>query len=74
MICPFCGKEMEQGALSGDGRSNVWWETGEKRSVRDLLAGKGMVELKRTRWGKFVLEGEYCPACEKMIFSARVRK
>lgn len=49
MICPFCGKEMEQGALSGDGRSNVWWETGEKRSVRDLLAGKGMVELKRTR-------------------------
>jgi len=23
MICPFCGKEMEKGILSGDGRSPV---------------------------------------------------
>ena len=34
MICPFCGKEMEKGILSGDGRSKVRWKAVEKKADR----------------------------------------
>lgn len=73
MKCPFCGKEMQQGTLSGDGRSALCWETDKKLGFFDRLGGKGTVETERTVWGKFRIQGEYCPACEKLIFSARIR-
>ena len=42
MICPFCGKEMEKGILSGDGRCKVRWKAGDKKAdFWDALSGSG---------------------------------
>lgn len=73
MGCPFCGKEMEQGALSGDGRRWLYWETDKPRGMLDKLAGKGRVQAE-TFWGEFRLKGEYCPACGKMVLDVRVER
>ena len=40
MICPFCGKEMKRGIMSGDGRSRVFWKAGNSGLHTLLLKAK----------------------------------
>lgn len=75
MICPFCGKEMRKGILSGDGRSFlVWKPEGEKLSWADRLVGKGRVTAASYKLGALKLETFFCDSCRKMIFDTDVGK
>lgn len=74
MKCPFCGEEMQHGAICGDGRSRVSWEAeGEKIGFFDKLAGVGLIDAKYT-WGWFRIEADYCQQCHKMIFDTVIGK
>ena len=74
MRCPFCGKEMRKGVLSGDGRSKVFWEhENEKLGVMDKLFGKGMIDAEYSL-SKFKIQADYCDDCKKMIFSTDIGK
>ena len=46
MNCPFCGKEMQKGILSGDGRSALTWKAGEKKTVTKGVDGEQIVYYK----------------------------
>ena len=67
MICPFCGKEMEKGILSGDGRCAVRWKTGDKKAnFTDTLVDSGRVTAAKHTIAYFTIEAYYCSVCKKM--------
>ena len=75
MICPFCGKEMRDGILSGDGRSPVTWKQGEKKAgLIDKITGAGTVTAAKRNLVTFTIEARYCPDCHKMIFDTDVTR
>ena len=75
MTCPFCGSEMEQGILSGDGRSRVSWKQGDQKTgMMDSIAGIGTVTAARYTLTAFTIEAFYCRMCKKMIFDTDVTK
>lgn len=75
MICPFCGKEMEKGILSGDGRSRVRWKAGDKKAdLCDTLIDSGRVTAVSYTLASFNVESYFCAACKKMIFDTDVKK
>lgn len=75
MICPFCGKEMEKGILSGDGRSKVRWKAGDKKAdIWDTLSFSGSVSAVKYTLTAFTVEAFFCFACKKMIIETDVDK
>ena len=73
MICPFCGKEMEKGILSGDGRCAVRWKSGDKKAnFTDTLVDSGRVTAAKHTIATFTIESYYCSICKKMIFDTEV--
>ena len=67
MICPFCGKEMEKGILSGDGRSRVRWKAGDKKAnLSDTLIDSGRVTAVSYTLASFTVESYFCAACKKI--------
>ena len=75
MTCPFCGKEMEKGIMSGDGRSKVRWKAGDKKSdIWDALSFSGIVTGIDYSIASFTVESYFCSACKKMIFDTDVEK
>ena len=73
MDCPFCGKEMKKGILSGDGRSPVTWKQGDRKAgFVDRIVGAGTVKAARRTLTTFTVEAYYCPDCRKMIFDTDV--
>ena len=73
MLCPYCGREMKAGILSGDGRSPVTWKQGEKKAgLMDAIVGSGTVTAARRTLTTFTIESWYCPDCKKMIFDTEV--
>ncbi len=75
MNCPFCGKEMLKGILSGDGRSAVSWKQGDsKAGLMDRIVGSGMVTAAKRSLATFTIESFFCPDCRKMIFDTDVTK
>ncbi len=73
MVCPFCGKEMEKGILSGDGRSAVRWKAGDKKAgFSDTIADQGRVTAAKHTIAAFTIEADYCSECHKMIFDTEV--
>lgn len=74
MECPFCGKEMRKGILSGDVRSKIFWNPeNEKLSMLDKMAGKGMIDAEYSLT-KFKILSDYCDTCKKMVFSTGLGK
>lgn len=74
MKCPYCGKEMQKGILSGDGRANVTWKAGEKKTGEfDRLIGIGKVTAAKHTLTTFTIEAEYCIYCKKMIFDTEIK-
>jgi len=74
MECPFCGKEMVKGVLSGDGRSRVRWEAkGEETGFLEKVLGKGMIDVEYSL-SKFKIHSFYCPGCKKMIFDTDIHE
>ena len=75
MLCPYCGREMKAGILSGDGRSPVAWKQGEKKAgLMDAIVGSGTVTAARRTLTTFTIESWYCPDCKKMIFDTEVTR
>ncbi len=75
MICPFCGKEMLKGILSGDGRTPVTWKQGSRKAgIMDRITGSGIVTAAKRNLAVFTLEARYCPDCRKMIFDTEVTR
>ncbi len=74
MDCPFCGREMQQGILSGDGRSNVTFKPGEKKTGEfDRFLGIGKVTAARHGLSTFTIDADYCTYCKKMIFDTEIK-
>ena len=74
MICPFCGKEMQQGILSGDGRSNVTFRAGDKMTGGfDRLIGIDKITAARYTLTSFTIDAYYCTDCKKMIFDTEIK-
>jgi len=75
MLCPYCGREMKAGILSGDGRSPVTWKQGEKKAgLMDAIVGSGTVTAARRTLTTFTVESWYCLDCKKMIFDTEVTR
>ncbi len=75
MICPFCGKEMLKGILSGDGRTPVTWKQGDRKSgFMDRIVGAGTVTAAKRNLVSFTIEARYCPDCRRMIFDTDVTR
>ena len=74
MKCPFCGNEMAEGKLSGDGRCKVRWDAkDEKPSLMDKALGIGTVDAKYKLF-KFEIDAMYCYDCKKMIIDTSLAK
>ncbi len=72
-ICPYCGKDMQKGILSGDGRSKVTWKPGNtKAGFMDKLVGSCTVTAARMTLTTFTIEANYCIGCRKMIFDTEI--
>ena len=75
MTCPYCGKQMLKGILSGDGRSPVTWKQGEKMAgVIDRIVGSGVVTAAKRTLTMFTIETWFCPSCKKMVFDTDVTR
>ena len=74
MDCPFCGKEMQHGILSGDGRSSVTFKPGEKKTGWfDRLIGIDKITAAKYTLMAFTIDADYCPGCKKMIFDTDIK-
>ena len=72
--CPYCGKEMQKGILSGDGRSNVCWKAGEnKTGFMDSFFGTGKLTAVKHTLASFSIETYFCDQCKKMIFDTDIQ-
>ncbi len=75
MKCPYCNQEMQEGIISGDGRSGVYWKTGDKKAnFMDMLGGTGKIEAVKYTLASFTIDANYCAACKKMIFETDISK
>ncbi len=75
MICPFCGKEMLKGILSGDGRTPVTWKQGNRKAgFLDQMVGAGTVTAAKRNLISFTIEAWHCPKCRKMFFDTEVTR
>ena len=75
MNCPYCDKAMQKGILSGDGRSNVTWHSGNSKvSAFDRMLGIGKVTAAKHTLSSFFIEADYCEPCRKMIFDTDIEK
>lgn len=73
MKCPYCEKEMQNGTISGDGRSGVYFNEGTNRvSMMDKLVGKGKVLAVNYGLATFTVEANYCPSCKKLIIDTEI--
>ena len=70
MQCPFCGKEMTDGALKGDSRIAPKWESS---GAKPSLFGSGRVIRNTKRTGTlFEIGGYLCESCGKAIVDVKL--
>ena len=75
MTCPYCGKEMIRGTMSGDARHGLHWKEGAKKTgFVDDLRGSHTVTAAKCGFLLFKLESHFCPDCKKMIIDTDVMK
>lgn len=75
MKCPYCSQKMQKGIISGDGRSGVYWKSGDKKTdFWDKLGGIGKIDAAAYTLCEFTIESYYCYGCKKMIFETDITK
>lgn len=75
MKCPYCSNEMKKGIISGDGRSNVYFNAGDKPpKIIDKISGAGLVTAVKYHLVTFTLEAYFCGNCKKVIIDTDVAK
>lgn len=69
--CPYCGKEMKNGFVEGDGRQSlIWVEEDQKRNiVQDMFDKKCIVIEKAGLFHKTHVKASYCIICKKIIIA-----
>ena len=74
MKCPYCGIEMKNGMLMGDGRGRVHWQ--ESTDARNLLdrATSSKKYIKNAKYSllKFKIDGDYCSICKKIVMNVEL--
>lgn len=74
MKCPFCGGEMQQGVLSGDGRSKVRWKADDQKTpFTDAFTDVGTLTAAKYTLTSFTMKAHFCKACKKMILETGVK-
>ena len=74
MKCPYCGRELQHGILSGDGRSKVRWKEGDqKASFSDAFTDAGTLSAAAYTLTAFTMEAYFCKPCQKMILDTDVK-
>lgn len=73
MKCPYCDNEMQKGIMSGDGRSDVYFNPGDKpKRMIDKLGGSGKVTAVKYTLASFKIEAWFCKHCKKLIIDTDV--
>lgn len=69
-LCPWCGKSMAQGYISGS--SQIWWAPGSPSLKSKLIGANRKTCLRVDDEGSFYTYKTtwYCQSCEKMVLSA----
>lgn len=74
-VCPYCGKEMQSGNITGDGRTSVRFvpddaEKGFLPSLERLVGGVGKINAVNYAYMNcgFTIKARFCADCKKMIF------
>ena len=68
MKCPYCGKEMKKGYMTGGSQPVQWIPEGKKPSIWKGVAAKDGVELGYgDLWDGFKADAFYCQACKVVI-------
>ena len=71
MVCPFCGREMEEGVLAAPGAIQIVWH--EKESVgipKGWLLGKASRLMERPK----VEKAFYCDDCDRVVILDALRE
>ena len=63
MICPYCNKEMDEGAIEGNGRIIMF----AKKEYFVFVAGEGEVMLSKTFSDNPRIPALRCENCKKII-------
>jgi len=74
MKCPYCGEEMRNGMLIGDGRAKVRWQSSDNKidMFDKMVTEKGCIDAKYSLT-KFEIMSDYCDKCSKIIIETKVR-
>ena len=78
MNCPYCGKPMEEGILTGSAKTCLRFRTeadARKKGmdrVWDAIDGKGLL-IDDSPWCTYKIPACYCKNCQKMILDAKLR-
>ena len=65
---------MQQGVLSGDGRSAVTFKAGEKKTgAFDHFIGIDKLTAAKYTLTTFTIDADYCIYCKKMIFETDIK-
>ena len=80
-VCPYCGKEMQSGNITGDGRTSVRFvpddaEKGFMPSLERLVGGAGKLTAVNyvSLHCAFMIKARFCADCKKMIFDTDLSK
>lgn len=67
--CPYCGKEMKNGFVEGDGRQSlIWVEEGQKRNFLQNMSDENCIVLAKSNlFHKTRVASHYCEQCQKII-------
>ena len=74
MNCPYCGVEMTNGMLMGDGRGKVYWqESSDARSLPDRMT-LSKKYLKNAKYSllNFKIDCDYCSICKKIVMNVEL--
>ena len=69
VICPYCGKEMEQGYIKSP--QQIYWS--DNKELGPASPGETRIRLSQKFWNGFFngfhVESYYCPDCKKIVTS-----
>lgn len=71
--CPYCGRDMKNGAIQADGRNAMLWvEENKKRSLSSQMNNSDCILLQEeTFFHKACVAANYCEHCDKIVIEAK---
>jgi hypothetical protein len=72
MICPYCGKEMKKGVLSGSVHSLAWKEGDKGPGAIEMIAGIGRLSAAKFKLTHLTMDSYFCKSCKKLIIDTDI--